>query len=207
MVMMKKGKMSNSVLKLDMSKAYERVEWDFLANVMSRLGFHLEWITLVIRCVCSVTYTVGLNNASGDTFSLSRGLRQRDSFSPYLFLICAEGFSTILNDAKQKGIMKEVKMGKCELTVNHLLFVDDCMLFGDASIEGAQTVGKIISEYESISGQKVNLDKSLIYFAANVDSTRRDLVENSLRVKVASNPEKYLGLPMMVGRRKRWVFA
>lgn len=97
-----------------------------------------------------------------------------------------------------------VTVGRERLAVNHLFFADDCILFGDASCEGARVVRDIIREYEMASGQRVNFDKSFIYFGANVSSNVEDII-NLLGVRMATNPEKYLGLPMMVGRRKTWL--
>ncbi|KAA3462946.1 non-ltr retroelement reverse transcriptase [Gossypium australe] len=147
-------KKGNFALKLDMNKVYDRVEWDFLAGMMSRLGFCQEWIVLIMQCVCSVSYTVGINEGISDVFTPSRGLRQGDPLSPYLFLICTEGLSTLLNEAKQKKSMVGAPIGRERFTVNHLLFADDCILFGDATKEGAHTVRNILNEYEMISGQK-----------------------------------------------------
>ncbi|KAA3481323.1 reverse transcriptase [Gossypium australe] len=135
-----------------------------------------------MRCVCSVSYSVCLNGMHNDWFSPSRGLRQGDPLSPYLFLICAEGFSTLLQEAKQKGCMVGAPIG-------------------------ARVVRDVIHEYEMISGQRVNYDKSLIYFGANVDVDVKEEIIRLLGVRVASSPEKYLGLPIMVGRRKTWAFA
>ncbi|KAA3486462.1 reverse transcriptase [Gossypium australe] len=205
--MKKRGKRGNFALKLDMSKAYDRVEWDFLAGMMKHLGFHDDWIVLLIRCVCSVSYFVCLNNRNSEWFFPSGGLRQGDPLSPYLFLICAEGFSTLLQDAKQKGYMAGAPIGRERFSVNHLFFTDDCIFFGYASGEGARVVRDVIQEYEMISGQRVNYDKSLIYFGANVENEIKADIINLLGVRVASSPEKYLGLPMMVGRRKTWAFA
>ncbi|KAA3475779.1 reverse transcriptase [Gossypium australe] len=197
---MKHCKKGNFALKLDM-------RWDFLAGMMSSLGFCQEWIILIMRCVCSVTYTMGINEGISDVFIPSRGLRQGDPLSPYLFLIYAEGLSILLNEAKQKRLMLGAPIGRERFTINHLIFADDCILFGDASKEGAHTVRNILNEYELVSGQKANYDKSLIYFGASFDHSVRAQITNILGVRIAVNLEKYLGLPMMVGRRKRWAFA
>ncbi|KAH1074287.1 hypothetical protein J1N35_026615 [Gossypium stocksii] len=175
--------------------------------MMLRLGFHADWVVLIMRCISSVSYSVSLNGMLSEWFTPSRGLRQGDSLSPYLFLICAEGFSILLTEAKQKGLINGAPIGRERLSINHLFFADDCILFGDATIEGVTVVRNAIQEYELVSGQRVNFEKSLIYFGANVETTVRETIVNLLGVRVASNPEKYLGLPMMVGRRKMWAFS
>ncbi|KAA3469396.1 reverse transcriptase [Gossypium australe] len=180
-----------------MSKAYDRVEWDFLAGMLSKMRFCQDWIILIMRCVCSVSYMVGINES----------LRQGDPLSPFLFLICTEGLSTLLNEAKNKGLMIGTPIGRERFSLNHLFFADDCIIFGDASEKGAYVVRSILEEYSKASGQQVNYDKSLIYFGTSVDQNMRKQITNILGVRVSVNPEKYLGLPMMVGRRKRWAFA
>lgn len=102
--------------------------------------------------------------------------------------------------------MKGATIDRGRFAINHLFFADDCILFEDTSIEGAMVVREVIKEYEDVSDQRVNFEKSLIYFGANVDTHTKDSITNTLGVKVASNFEKYLGLPMMVGRKKNWAF-
>ncbi|KAH1107961.1 hypothetical protein J1N35_011729 [Gossypium stocksii] len=132
---------------------------------------------------------VSINGVNGEGFSPSRRLRQGDPLSPYLFLICAEGFPTLITEAKQKGLMKGAATRRERFAVNHLFFADDCILFEDASIEGATVVYEVIKEYEEISGQRVNFEKSLIYFGANVNDNTKDSITNILDVRVALNSE------------------
>lgn len=105
------GRYGNFALKLDMNKAYVCVERNFLDGMMQKLGLNDSWVTLVMNCVTTVSYTVGVNGNSSAFFLLTHGLRQGDPLSPYLFLLCAEGFSTILNDAKRSGLIRGAQIG------------------------------------------------------------------------------------------------
>lgn len=83
-----------------------------------------------MRCVASISYIVGVNDRVNAPILPSRGLRHDDPLNPYLFLICAEGFSYILIAARLDGRMKGASIGRKMLHINHLFFVDDCILFG-----------------------------------------------------------------------------
>ncbi|KAA3459952.1 reverse transcriptase [Gossypium australe] len=194
-------------LKIDMSKAYDRIELGFLENMMRRLGFCEDWILLVMRCITSVAYSVVLNGRIGEEFCPQRGLRQGDPLSPYLFLICVKGFSRIIALAKREGRLFRTKIGMGNVSVSHLFFADDSILFGDNPIEGASNIKNVVNKYEKVSGQLVNFDKSLIYFNNNVDPETRIHVGGILGVRISNNLKKYLGLPTMVGRRKKHAFV
>ncbi|KAH1039746.1 hypothetical protein J1N35_041489 [Gossypium stocksii] len=139
--------------------------------------------------------------------SILKGEIDMDEINKNYIVLIPKGFSTLLNEAEQKGLIRGAPIRREKLAINHLLFVDNCIFFCDASCEGAHTVRNIIMDYELVSGQQVNFEKLLIYFGASVDSNEKELVTNIFGVHVVTNPEKYLGLPMMVGRKKRWAFA
>jgi hypothetical protein len=132
----KKGKIGACAVKLDMAKAYDRVEWVYLRGIMIKLGFRESLVNLIMNCVETVRFSVKVNRHLSNVFSPSRGIRQGDPMSPYLFLLCAEGFSSMLKFSGPDFLTKGVKVGIHAPWVSHLLFADDCMVFTQASERG-----------------------------------------------------------------------
>jgi hypothetical protein len=143
-----KGKKGQMALKLDMSKAYDRVEWVFIEAVMRRLGFAEEWIRLIMMCLSTVSYSVLLNGVQCGQFNASRGIRQGDSLSPYLFLICAEGLSSLLQRADMERKIKGVAASRGGPRLTHLFFADDSLLFCQASVQNCEALCNILQVYE-----------------------------------------------------------
>lgn len=115
-----------AAIRLDMSKAYDRVEWPFLEALMLRLGFCNDWVCLIMNCVTSVSYRVKVNGSVSKSFVLEHGLRQGDPLSPYLFLRCAEGFSALLSDAENSGLIQGVVLMHRVSLICFLLMIPCC---------------------------------------------------------------------------------
>ena len=99
----RKGKEGLMAIKLNMSKAYDRVEWAFLEVMMRRLGFSDRWIGLMMICVKTVSYSVLINGEPKGKILPTRGLRQGNLISPYLILLCAEGLTAMLRKEECGG--------------------------------------------------------------------------------------------------------
>ena len=202
----KKGSNGYAAVKLDMSKAYDRVEWHFLEMMMRRMGFNERWIGLIMCCVNSVQYRVKVNESLTDVILPERGLRQGDPLSPYLFLICAEGFSALLNNAEENGRLQGIKICPNAPSFNHLLFADDSMVLLKSTEQCAQHLQEILNLYENCSGQTINFDKSAVMFSHNTPRECRTRVLRALNITSIAWSEKYLGLPVYVGRSRAKTF-
>jgi hypothetical protein len=152
-------------VKLDMSKAYDRAEWS--EPIMRQLGFAEGWISLIMHCVTSVTYSVLVNGAPYGNIIPSRGLRQGDPLSPYLFLLVAEGLSSLLVKAETVGTITRVSFFARGLRLSHLFFADDSPLFCRANFTEWGNLLRILKMYEQASSQKLNSDKTTVFFSKN----------------------------------------
>lgn len=109
---------------------------------MHRLGFREKWISLMMMCVNTVSYSVLMNGESKGRILPTRGLRQGDSISLYLFLLCAEGLSAMLSMGDGGGIPRGISVCRRAPVVSHLLFADDCIVFCNASKEEGARITK-----------------------------------------------------------------
>lgn len=142
------------IVKLDMARAHDRVEWGFLVCMMEKLGFCNRWSSLTSDCISTVTYSELCNGEVKGFLSPSRGLRQGDPLSPCLFLICAEGLSALLRKAELNGDIHGISVADEASSINHLLYADDSLIFGDASIDECKRLKEVLSTNEAASGQK-----------------------------------------------------
>lgn len=83
-------------MKIDISKAYDRLEWSFVEQMLNKFGFHSTWISRLMGCVTTVSYSFLHNREIFGDIQSHRGIRQGYPISPYLYILCAEGLSAIM---------------------------------------------------------------------------------------------------------------
>ena len=134
---------------------------------MEKLGFHSKWVQLIMACITTAHFSVIVNGNPTGYILPSRGLRQGDPLSPYLFLFCAEGLTTLFRKAEIEGIIRGVAASRGGPCISHLLFADDNLLFCRASVKECQQVKSLLNLYEAALGKKVNTDKTSFFFSSN----------------------------------------
>ena len=98
----RKGKRGQMAVKLDISKAYDRMEWCFLEIIMAKLGLNERLIHLAKEIVTTASYSILINGEPRGHIKPSKGIKQDDPLSPYLFIMCAEGLSAMLRRAGER---------------------------------------------------------------------------------------------------------
>lgn len=149
------------ILKIDVAKAFDRVSWLYIKMLLIHLGFPIHFITWIMACITTPTFSVLINGSASQFFHSKRGLKQGCPLSPLLFLIVMDGLSRLIASAKRDGDLCGLKISDdCFLT--HLLFVDDVMIFLDGNIRGSRTFSKILTLFSSATGMLANHSKSSI---------------------------------------------
>lgn len=200
-------KMGLMALKLDMSKAYDHVEWVFLEKIMVKMGFSTRWISLISMCIRSVTYSILLNGQHHRLISPQRGLRQGDLLSPCLFLLITEGLHRFLKKVEDEDSLRGVSLCLASPCISHLLFVDDRLIFYKAYTSDCQKIQSILQIYENASGQNINQGKTNMFFITNTLAQTQEEIKALLAVPAIQWYEQYLGLPSLVGRAKKKSFS
>ena len=166
---------------------------------MLKMGFDRRWVKIIMACVTSVQYSVRFNSMETEVFKPTRGLRQGDPLSPYLFLLVAEGLSSMLKGAEDRGELEGIKVCRNAPMISHLLFADDSLILMHADKQNAESLKAILDRYCKNSGQMISGAKSSIFFSENTEVVVKGEICEALNIMTESLNDKYLGLPALVG--------
>lgn len=179
---------------------------EYFGGYVEEVRLAASWVELLTKCVRSVSYRLKINGELSETITPQRGLRQGDPLSPYLFLICANGFLSLLQHAEELELIQGVKLCPDAPSVSHLLFADDSLILLKAGSSNATQLQTILDRYEACSGQVINREKSSAMFSKNTLKTVKQEIMHGLHLTDEAQNEKYLGLPVYIGRPKSKVF-
>lgn len=193
-------------VKLDIAKAFDKVEWRFVDAVMEKMGFCQQWRQWIMTCITTVSYSVLINGEQSKIIKPQRGIRQGDPISPYLYIICTEGLSRLIKQNIKKQMIHGFKASRSGPPVSHLLFADDSLLFCKATEEEARNMAQILNTYQRASGQEINYTKSAISFGKGTPKYTQDNIIKHLGITKIGGFGKYLGLPECIGKNRRETF-
>ena len=185
--------------KLDIEKAYDNVDWTFILTVMQKMGFREKWIRWIKWCISTTSFSVLVNGTPTGFFQSSRGLRQGDPLSPYLFVIAMEVFSAFLKWAVEGGFLSGCKVkGRSEegVLISHLLFADDTLVFCKPSQDQLTYLSWLFMWFKAISRLRINLEKNELIPIGRVENV--DDLAWEFGCRMGSLPTTYLGMPLGV---------
>lgn len=120
-------------MKIDLEKAYDRIDWEFLRWVLMDLGLPSTLVSLIMFCVTSTEMNFLWNGQTTSYMKPSRGLRQGDPLSPYLFVLCLNKLSCLIEREVANGLWKPLTFSRGGPCLSHIFFADDLILMGEAS--------------------------------------------------------------------------
>ncbi|KAF8402130.1 hypothetical protein HHK36_013082 [Tetracentron sinense] len=184
-------------LKVDIRKAYDSVSWNFLHSALVRYGFPTRFISWILECISGVRFSIMVNGCRSGSFVSSRGLRQGDPISPYLFLLVMQCFSSRLDLEVAEGNL--VPHPRCKNPIiSHLCFADDLMIFSAGKLQSIRTIMGVLNWFK-ISGLEMNPSKTQ-FFCCNVPTHIRRRIQAEIGTQCHTLPIKYLGLPLTASR-------
>lgn len=171
------------IVKLDINKAYDRMEWDFLRETLLAFGFAPLWVNRIMVLITGASFRYKINGVVGDKLTPSRGLRQGDPISPYLFLFVMEALSLLLQKSGSDGKLQGIKLAPHCPPLTHLLFADDAILFARAESPELFELKRVLNLFSKASGQRINLQKSGLIGGRDLGVTGSSLWRGSLGFK------------------------
>ncbi|KAM1032357.1 hypothetical protein ACFX2C_036031 [Malus domestica] len=175
-------------------------KWSFIRDILWEIGLRGKVLELIMQCVTTVKYQAIVNGELTDSFSPHCGIRQGDPLSPYLFVLCMEKLSHIINGCITTKKWKPVKLARNGPSVSHLFFADDLILFAEASSTQAKILKDCLDNFCAVSGQQVNFDKSCIYCSPNISRSKATEIANICGSPLTSDLGHYLGVPLLHSR-------
>ena len=172
-----------------------------MQETLQKLGFSVKWVDLIMNCISTASFSVLINGVAKGLIHPQCGLRQGCPLSPYLFIISAEVFSNLLVRVEDRQLIHGLNFSR-EISVTHLLFVDDSLIFIRASSSDCRELKNFFDCYTAASGQIFNYEKSSMLFSSSTSQREVEEISSIFELIVVCKHEKYLGLPFMVVRAK-----
>lgn len=189
-----RGKQGFFAIKIDLEKAYDRLSWDFIFSTLMETCMDKKLIDVIMSCIRSTSLAINWNGVPSEYFYPSRGIRQGDPLSPYLFVLGMNKLSHLTSDVVDGGEWDPISVSNGGPLISHLMFADYLLLFGEASVQQMKVIMSCLNTFCEASGQKVNIEKSQLYFLKNVCYDMRSEIASVAGFKVVKDLGRYLGV-------------
>ena len=167
-----------------------------------KYGFHFRLVDLILGNLSSSWFSILVNGAPAGFFQATRGLKQGDPLSPYLFILVAEALSRGLTHLLQTNKLAPFGLPSQAFSVSQLCYTDDLIVFTLATRRSVANLFQFLQQYERASGQRVNSQKSVFVVSKSCSLQQIHLVSSFSGIKPTSLPLKYLGNTLFKGRKK-----
>lgn len=186
------------LLKLDIEKAFDTVNWNAIIGVLRSMGFPGKFVSWISACISSASFSCLVNGSSHRWFSATRGIRQGDPLSPTLFILVMQIFTALMHRDVAVGRITPFRCS--DFSFSHALYADDMMVAIRANKRSCRSIQQLLHQFTSLTGLKMNNSKSSIYFSKWASRSFRNSVSGLLDFKEGRYPFKYLGTVLYEGR-------
>jgi hypothetical protein len=193
---LKTTKTPGMFIKLDLSKDFDKISWQYMRSLLEAFGFDNHWVAWIMRLTYSTFFSILVNGMPSHPFFPSRGIHQGEPLSPFLFVIMVEGLCHYLKDFVSEGSLKGLPFPNIQPDPSHNHFVNDTLLLNTLTTQGAIKLNSILIIFADASGVALNLEKSMLYFF-NTPMSIQNHISCLLGIPKSSLPSNYLGIPLI----------
>jgi hypothetical protein len=192
---LKMTKTPDMIINIDLSKALERISWEYMRSGLESFGFDKHWVNWIFKLTSSAFFSILVNVVPSQPFSPSRGICQGDAFSPFLFVLMSECLGHYLKSLVLEGTLKGLPLHNLQPSPLHNHFFDDTLLLTKPIVCEANKLNSILTDSANSLGMALNLEKYKIYFF-NTSVAVKNHISLLLSIPKSSLPSNYLSIPL-----------
>ena len=170
----KKGKVGYMALKINLKKVYDKLEWSFIRDMLMRVNMPMDLVDIIMSCVTTISTLIIFNGEALEPIYSSKGIRQGDSLSPYLFILCMNFLGQLIEEKCSTNLWRPIKVSQRGPSISHLMFTDDFVFFAKADHVNCSTIRDVLNFFCNMSWQTISEAKLRVFFSPNVDRDNRE---------------------------------
>lgn len=190
-------------IKVDLSKAYDKLNWEFIWRTLQEIKLLERMINLIMHTMSSVEINVNWNGVRNRFFYPQHGTHQGDLISPYLFVLCMDKLSHLIEQEVRSKNWKVINLGRQRAMILHLMFADGLLLLGESTEKQMKCVIDTLNLFCSMPGQEVSHEKTNMLFSKNIARSMQMKLSQLSCFRVTSSFGKYLGVPFSGKKLRR----